>query len=1221
MRNRFLLFTALMIALAVSAIAAEWNIPFRIYTHPDSARIITAQTSVYGSDLYDSTVIVGSDSFVVDKAAPPPPPTGLNVSFPLDDPTYYYIDKLMTDGRSSFADTIVWDIVWAGVTYMDNVTVAWDPSLIPADGVFLIDTAFIGGDVNWAEAHNMNSLASITGNGVMNKVQVRYTRVIPDVDTLPPYFTNWHPADGAVDVPETTTTLSVDVLDAMSPIDAASISLNIAGFSVPSMFLSITTIPEGKRVSASTGGLITLPPDSTITCIACAQDTARNRACDTISFTTRDTAVTTYCVDGTVTIGGLSDHSGSLVIIGAYHDTTDAAGYYTVCAPEGSYRLYVISADGRNDSLDIVLDHDQTHNFNFPATIADISGTVMLDGASSHGGTTVTETGSGITATTNAVGQYLLEDVPLGRVYVRAAHTDYEAKVDTFDLARDTTGVDFLLFPVTSTYSVTGIITLEGTTVHTGTNVNLSNGLGYDEDRTTNGAGYFSFTGVPAGGYTLIATHTDYETFDTTLTVVSDLVVNRMLEEAPTVFLNPPSNLQSTTRPCWPGAFNLITWDPPMAADTVKLAHCSGRGFGDTRWGGFSMYYGYGWANGGYAMPFVAPRAGMTLSKIRMAMHPYSYNKNSIISVWAESDTGGPGEVLWSSTVAMRDTSEGWVYINIPGGVTVGTDPFFVGWKDPTDTDVLYIMYDYTSPDTLAWIHYSYDSSWSWEGENVDMADGDFAIECYVSGGSRGIDDDLTSIEMREALQSTKRSKIRPAKTLVERNHRPLTIEGPNIDLHSVTSISPRTRPADAPTGYRLYRHTAPFTDVSVAEFVADLPDTAPYYLDSDDIDDVTYYYGMTATYPTGTSPLCPLAKGYNRNPPDGTNVLLVDWCGGWQLDALGWEWDSSDSLVTLLRNAGFTGDSLYITGEQERLYGFSLADDTDPLYDLIVITWAPLSSSGWLGPRMRGPEWRKIDDYLRKGGNLFIEGADAMEILSGDGYATNQYDSLYTMLGVNFQDGGSASLDTGNVRLLTGAPPLFTLADSVEYSLSTISDFGVDEFEHSMGSGATTVLFSQVIGPMPHATNGRGVWKGTATYKTYVQSPYFGAIIDIPTVGSNEILFERLLDGFGINPAVPEGKQSLPGEMTLYANVPNPFNAATDIYFDIARAGEFELSVFDMMGKQVANLASGRMMAGTHRISWDGRDISGQTVQSGVYFYRLKGDAGSVTKRMILLK
>ena len=1222
MRNRVFIVAVLAIALAIPAFAQEWAIPLQVYLHPDSAKTLVAQTSIYGSDMFDSIVVVGTDSFVVDKAAPPSPPSGLFAFFPLDDPTYSFIDKLSLDGRSAFDDTIIWTIQWGGATAMENVTVEWDPSDVPAGAELLIDTCFIGSDVVWATAQDMSTVSSVIGNGVLNRVQMRFTRVIPDVDSIPPYFTNWHPADGAVDVPETTTSLSVDVMDAMSPIDESSISMNIAGLDVPSMFLSISDITGGKRVSVSTGGAISLPPGSTIVCIACAADTARNSACDTISFTIHDTLTTFYCVEGTVSVGGYTDLYGSVVIAGAYHDSTDASGYYEVCAPEGSYTLYAVTMDGRTDSVEIDLDSNMSHNFSFPQIIGDISGTVLLDGETDHSGTTVSESESGASTTTDAAGNYTLTDVDFGTVYVTASHAGFASKTDTFDLASDTTGVDFRLFPLVSYYTVAGTLTLEGETDHSGTSVELSDGISFTTSILTDAIGYFEFDSVPAGGYTLEATHAGFLDYDTSLTVASDVMITGMLAEEPSVFYNPPSNVQSTTRPCWPGAFNLITWDAPMAGDTVKLAHCSARGYWDPNWGSFAMYYGYGWTGGGYAMPFVAPDSGMILSKIRMALHPSSYGITTKIGVWAEDpDSGGPGAEIWSGTVALTDTADGWVYINIAGGVTVGTDPFFVGWIDQSDSpNTAYIMFDYTSPDTLAWVHYAYDSSWSWEGNSIDMADGDFAIECYVSGGSRRAESFLRP-SYKDALQRTKVRNPEAAKAAFDHGFRPMTLEGPRVDLASATAPSPRTRPAEAPTGYLLYRDTAPFSDTTTAEFVAALPDTAPYYLDTDDIDDVVYYYGMVAVYPSGVSDLSVLAKGYNRNPPAGTNVLLIDWCGGWQMDDLGWDWDPSDTLVTMLRNAGFTGDSLYITREQERLYGYALADDDSTFYDLIIITWAPFSASGWLGPRPRGPEWRRIDDYLRKGGNLFIEGADAMEILSGDGYTSNRYDSLYQQFGVNFQDAGIASRDTGNVRQLTGAPPLFSLADTVDYSLSTISDLGVDEIEHQMGTGAVTVLWSQLISPMPHASNGRGVWLNNGLTKTYVQSPYFGAIIDIPTVGSKTIMFDELLDGFGVNPLVPEKGTSLPNEMTLYANVPNPFNATTEIFFETEHAGELELSIYDMMGKKVSTLASGMHKAGIQKVVWNGEDFAGNEVESGVYFYRLSTDAGSVTKRMVLLK
>jgi hypothetical protein len=59
-----------------------------------------------------------------------------------------------------------------------------------------------------------------------------------------------------------------------------------------------------------------------------------------------------------------------------------------------------------------------------------------------------------------------------------------------------------------------------------------------------------------------------------------------------------------------------------------------------------------------------------------------------------------------------------------------------------------------------------------------------------------------------------------------------------------------------------------------------------------------------------------------------------------------------------------------------------------------------------------------------------------------------------------------------------------------------------------------------------------------------------------------------------------------------LAQNYPNPFNAQTRIAFDLARAGEVTLEVFDITGRLVRRLVDGSIAEGTHEISLDARDL-----------------------------
>jgi hypothetical protein len=94
-----------------------------------------------------------------------------------------------------------------------------------------------------------------------------------------------------------------------------------------------------------------------------------------------------------------------------------------------------------------------------------------------------------------------------------------------------------------------------------------------------------------------------------------------------------------------------------------------------------------------------------------------------------------------------------------------------------------------------------------------------------------------------------------------------------------------------------------------------------------------------------------------------------------------------------------------------------------------------------------------------------------------------------------------------------------------------------------------------------------------------------------------------------------------LPNAFQLYQNYPNPFNPSTTIAFDLLRAGDISLTVFNCLGQHVATLTQGHLGAGHHEALWSGRGDNGQAVASGLYYYRLDGNDQAVTRKMLLVK
>ncbi len=108
---------------------------------------------------------------------------------------------------------------------------------------------------------------------------------------------------------------------------------------------------------------------------------------------------------------------------------------------------------------------------------------------------------------------------------------------------------------------------------------------------------------------------------------------------------------------------------------------------------------------------------------------------------------------------------------------------------------------------------------------------------------------------------------------------------------------------------------------------------------------------------------------------------------------------------------------------------------------------------------------------------------------------------------------------------------------------------------------------------------------------------------------------------GVDFTPTSIEDHQSVPSDFQLYQNYPNPFNNSTEIRFGLARPARIELVIYDLLGRKVNTIAGGEFAAGEYLVLWDGRDSDGNQVTSGVYFYILRDDGGSVSKKMVLLK
>lgn len=105
-------------------------------------------------------------------------------------------------------------------------------------------------------------------------------------------------------------------------------------------------------------------------------------------------------------------------------------------------------------------------------------------------------------------------------------------------------------------------------------------------------------------------------------------------------------------------------------------------------------------------------------------------------------------------------------------------------------------------------------------------------------------------------------------------------------------------------------------------------------------------------------------------------------------------------------------------------------------------------------------------------------------------------------------------------------------------------------------------------------------------------------------------------------NEAVVVGVADLPPvELLLEPNIPNPFNPATVIRYQLRDGGRVRLSVYDARGRPVRRLVDAEQPAGLQSVRWDGTDDAGRNVASGAYFCRLQCGEAAATLKVSLLR
>lgn len=219
------------------------------------------------------------------------------------------------------------------------------------------------------------------------------------------------------------------------------------------------------------------------------------------------------------------------------------------------------------------------------------------------------------------------------------------------------------------------------------------------------------------------------------------------------------------------------------------------------------------------------------------------------------------------------------------------------------------------------------------------------------------------------------------------------------------------------------------------------------------------------------------------------------------------------------------------------------------------------------------------------------------IKVTSGNVYATltNNRDYAYLVrydmtddTWTHISDGNKNSIDFDAI----GDTVVVTKGNN-EFSVSL--DGGESWSVYQGGSGTSRLVYPKIIGSTAYIVG------------TYPFPP--------SNVNPVEGLYTFDLSNFQAT-SMDQENSNKPGAISLSQNYPNPFNPTTNIEFSLPTNTRVQLDVFNLLGQKVATLLDKPMSAGDHSTAFDASALN-----SGIYFYSLSTENGTVTKKMTLIK
>jgi hypothetical protein len=402
-----------------------------------------------------------------------------------------------------------------------------------------------------------------------------------------------------------------------------------------------------------------------------------------------------------------------------------------------------------------------------------------------------------------------------------------------------------------------------------------------------------------------------------------------------------------------------------------------------------------------------------------------------------------------------------------------------------------------------------------------------------------------------------------------------------------------------------------------------------------------------------------------------GTKILLVDGFGRWgsqwdpcleEFDTVtGWEHDLEDIYEQALVDAGYCYDKYDISGAGSNVHCHPTKYGD---YDCVIWFTGPYFSNYLFDKEAQ----EAIRDYLGVGGKVILAGDRIAYNMAVVGEDSLGGDFLAGIMGCNYyeevkspfyDDGGDPYSEPGPYQYMVAKDTVFVFDTPVEVGLDTLviyrecpgrlrdMSYVVCNYRDDgtyLSQPVLDCLYEPGTADPAHgATYVEYQDLGQAVYINHCLSSMVNhekryCVGDAPDPqtrdyaagtyeGRKDLLLEILQVLFALPPTFPGGgggTSDVPKTVFrwgLAQNRPNPCVADTEIRFEIARTGPVSIKVYNAMGQLVRTLVDERRDPGRYSIRWDGRNQAGERVSSGVFFYSMKAEKFSETKKMLVVR